>query len=60
MSSTPATGWCSESVRGKEKPGHLMVLEFESSFDLAFDLAFDPYFLFATCHISAISDPSLP
>jgi hypothetical protein len=55
MSSTPTTRWCSESVQGKEKPGRLLALESETSFDLTFD----PYLLFAACHISAISSFSL-
>jgi hypothetical protein len=42
------------SVWGKEKPDHLLALEF----GLSFDLAFSADFLFVACHLSKISDPS--
>ena len=57
MSSTAITFLCSVSVRGVEKPDHLLALEFAGlSFNLSF-LAFLSDFLFAACHLFTISDP---
>ena len=55
-SSTPMYILCSVSVRGVEKPDHLLALEFAG---LSLDLAFSLDFKFVACHLLTISHPSL-